>query len=473
MGLTTIILMFVMAFCNYQGTRKWAQALDELKQRGEPYTMAQLQKEYGQIEDNAAKYYLAAAELAGDEELSAEEKAAVAKIPLIGQGQQMPELGAPLPPEQLAASEKYLAGKTAIFPLLAQADEMPRCHYPVDFSEGISTRLPHLIKIRQVARILALKCAVELQKNQPAAAVKTIAQIFRLADSLSEEPILVSQLVRIAVTGTAVQSLERALSSGDLAPAELAVLASALDRRKIDPGDEARFCFVGERAFGIAVFMSLRGGTALNLHDLNGAEGTLGQSWVRWILRSSGWLDNQFCEYVAFMNGVIDCTKLPPFEGRAKLRAQARRLDERIKRGTLSQARLFLLGMLCPAVDRAYDGLLKQQQTLALARTALAIERFRQAEKRFPETLAELTPTYLAEIPRDYFRSAGNLQYVRKTGGEAAEGPDFSGYLIYSVGPDGEDNHGHVNSPKKCYQGKSGSDLVFRRIERAVAGETF
>ncbi len=466
MGLTTILLILAIALSNFQGSRKWVQGFEELKQRGEPYTLAQLQKQYGEIPGNAAKYYLAAAELAEDGQASPEVKAQLARLPLVGE-ERLPDPGRPLPPEQLAAVQTYLATKAEVFPLLAKAAEFDQCHYPVDFAQGMAMRLDHLTKLRQLARVLALKCAVEVQQGQSTQAVETVDQIFRLGESLEAEPVLISQLVRFAVNALGAQSLERVLSRGGLKPAELAALGQTLGRQKPDFAEQARRCFVGERAFGISVFIQV-----LNRGDRAGAQDL--PFLARWLpITYAGLVERQFPDYLRFMNRMIDALKLPPSEARTAIQAEHEQLQARFERGGLATADCFMLELICPDLSRAYNSFLKNYEILAAARVSLAVEKFRIDRKRFPETLAQLKPAYLAEIPRDYFRPAGELQYVRKTGGEAAEGPDFSGYLIYSVGPDGEDNHGGVNPSGNNFNGYADSDLVFRRFERATAGETF
>ena len=52
--------------------------------------------------------------------------------------------------------------------------------------------------------------------------------------------------------------------------------------------------------------------------------------------------------------------------------------------------------------------------------------------RKLPETLAELSPKYIAEVPKNPFSDA-DLLYK----------PEADGYLLYSVGPNGKDDGGH------------------------------
>jgi hypothetical protein len=71
-----------------------------------------------------------------------------------------------------------------------------------------------------------------------------------------------------------------------------------------------------------------------------------------------------------------------------------------------------------------------------LARTALAVERFRLAHGRLPESLGELVPEFLPVVPADPF-DGQPLRYRVLS----------KGYMVYSVGDDGHDDGGREHPP--------------------------
>ena len=83
-----------------------------------------------------------------------------------------------------------------------------------------------------------------------------------------------------------------------------------------------------------------------------------------------------------------------------------------------------------------------------LFRTHLALRQFWLAEQDYPETLDELTPRYLTELPLDPF-SGASLNYRRL--------PD--GYQLYSVGENRIDDGGTPAAPATAAQPASG-DLM-------------
>ena len=67
----------------------------------------------------------------------------------------------------------------------------------------------------------------------------------------------------------------------------------------------------------------------------------------------------------------------------------------------------------------------------SLAHLALSLAEFRNDHRTYPKALTELSPKYVAEVPRDPFSDA-NLIYK----------PVADGYSLYSVGPNGKDDGG-------------------------------
>jgi len=70
----------------------------------------------------------------------------------------------------------------------------------------------------------------------------------------------------------------------------------------------------------------------------------------------------------------------------------------------------------------------------ALLLTALALRLYHHEHKRYPQTLNELSPRYLKQIPVDPFGDGSPLRY--KINGDK--------YLLYSIGPDGKDDGGRA-----------------------------
>jgi hypothetical protein len=79
---------------------------------------------------------------------------------------------------------------------------------------------------------------------------------------------------------------------------------------------------------------------------------------------------------------------------------------------------------------------------------AVAAERYRRANGRWPEALAQLVPGYLARVPADPF-DGKPLRLRRRD----------DGVTVYSVGPDGKDDGGRIDRQRAD---PAGIDLGFR-----------
>jgi hypothetical protein len=90
--------------------------------------------------------------------------------------------------------------------------------------------------------------------------------------------------------------------------------------------------------------------------------------------------------------------------------------------------------ILCPVPSKL---VFKDTQDLTFDRlltTSLALRAYSLDHKgAYPQTLAELTPAYMSQVPVDLFGSANASLVYRKREGA---------YLLYSVGPDGHDDGG-------------------------------
>ncbi len=105
-----------------------------------------------------------------------------------------------------------------------------------------------------------------------------------------------------------------------------------------------------------------------------------------------------------------------------------------------------LVKLLLPALPKIYEANDRREQRLQNFRVACALAAYKADNGRYPDTLDVLQPKYLPTVPLDLF-SGEPLIYQ----------PDDNGYLLYSVGENGQDDNGMSfdDLPK-------GDDLVVR-----------
>lgn len=119
----------------------------------------------------------------------------------------------------------------------------------------LSTLLPNLQKMRDGAGLLALDAVVQAHNQRPAEALQSCRAILNLASGgVGDELLLISQLVRIAITNAAVDEAERTLAWNE-APAGLAELQARLAAER--DGPRLLYAYRGERAVLFRLFESL------------------------------------------------------------------------------------------------------------------------------------------------------------------------------------------------------------------------
>jgi len=374
--------------------------LAALRAAGYPTTFAEL-AEYTKLPEgaeNAAELYTRAfaAFVAPVDEVN---------VPLLGQAQ-WPDRGATLLEPMAKAVSECLASNQQCLLRLREAAALADCRYGWDFWPGIPEA--HVQTMRRCGQLLSLGAVHHMQRGDTDAATVCIKEGLRLSDSMRREPALIGYLIRIALINTALGGLERSLSLGAFTDSQLNEIDAALVRT----GGTLDFTMVlaTERCFMIETCRdpSLLGpaGQTAPVRLPPGMRGT----WMTDILD--------------LMEDHIAASRLPPRE-RLKRFRQA---DDRVQQLSVLHV---MIKMMAPGMSRVAEHDVRVRARLDLARTALALERYRLAAGRAPVQLPELVPQYLERVPLDPFDEQP-IRYRRTD----------PGYLLYSVDADGQDHGG-------------------------------
>src|ERR1043166_4042148 len=108
--------------------------------------------------------------------------------------------------------EEYLTDNDTALQLLHKAANMNRCRFPIDLTEGSSITLHHLNHLRLAARLLYLEALLREEEGNTEQAIRCVTDSLGIARSLADEPVIISQLVRVGVQGISIMSLERLLN---------------------------------------------------------------------------------------------------------------------------------------------------------------------------------------------------------------------------------------------------------------------
>jgi hypothetical protein len=300
-----------------------------------------------------------------------------------------------------------------LFAELRVASQQPYSRYPIDYhkEDPFSTLLPHLNAIRQTCRRLQLKACAELATGQSDGALEDVKLILRLVDSLKEEPILISHLVRFACLQTAIQPIWEGLAEHAWSDAQLQELQARLQSYNFVA--DLKCPFDGERAAGVVGidFVEKRG--AGELIDIFNPEHPISfdKDVVNLLGRivPSGWWSLEKVNYCRLFGlqlaGTYDGANKRVYQDRIESNAHEfeQGLAGRKPFSTIFGHHRLLSTLLLPALLKIPVKAAVVQATTDQALLACALERYRLANGQFPDTLAALVPQLISPLPHDVF----------------------------------------------------------------------
>ncbi len=343
------------------------------------------------------------------------------------------------PPVRLsAAQEKALRDEIKrAEPALKEARKLaglPDGRHPITYSvDVLSTLFTPIQDTRQVAALLANDVLLRAQDGNADGALASCRGILNAARSIGDEPNMIAQLVRIACRAVALTSLQRLLAQGEPSEESLRQFQELLEQE--EPVPLLTFALRGERA---SIDRFLEG---LQKGDVNPAvlanngevEGKLLGLTPAPIIKS------QRAAALRYLNRFFDVLALDWPEQQAGLKQLE--LEGR-------DAPLFVR-LLVPAVSKVAAAQQRSRAQLRCAIALVAVERYRRANGRWPEALPIVKEAgLLSRVPADPY-DGQPLRYRRLD----------DGVVIYSVGPDGQDDGGNLD-PKNPV--RPGSDLGYR-----------
>jgi len=426
-----IIIVAGFAFLRLSLKSKLRAKLDTISAAGYPVTWAELDGWYAIPEsaENGADYIIDA--FSHYHKLDAGEEFEL--TPVVGSAE-LPPRTEPLAEETKALVTQYLVDNQQALELLHKGAAIEHSRYPIDLSMGFAA-LPDFSNIRTAARLLKLEAALHAENAEPQSAARSITSTFGLARSLSKEPLLLSQLVRIACQGLAISALEHAINRTEFTDEQLVNLSRVLNNAE-DHSAMTR-AFAGERCVGVSIFKA----PASQVVPLVGGSSRPGMFSIA-LYKFAGLADTDAITYLDLMEDYIETTQLPPHQRQSAVDAINAKIDKIPKIHILLRA-------FMPALSRVTMIDIRAIAQLRTARVALAIERYRLATGSFPDALSDLAPTYLDGVPKDPFDDK-ELRYKKLE----------TGFVIYSIGEDGTDDGGK-EKPRKPLRPSGPVDVTF------------
>jgi hypothetical protein len=339
----------------------------------------------------------------------------------------------------------------ATIKLLYEAAARPDCRFEHDYARpSISMLVPEVNGSTLASRLLLLNARRELADGQIGQAAHDIAISFRVGRDLGTDPWLVCTLVSIGMDASSIHTMEDLLPYVTRADelAGLRIGDAASFRRLIRRGMQ------GEEALGLGTMADVATGT-LTPSDI------MGRGPDHGVFNSARMFFRVFLlsDDVSAYRELMESRERAAAQPYAQARDQIQAVEQNIGGHGI------LTNVLAPAMSKAYLNSALGEARHACAQVALAATRYRlDHADRYPAKLEDLVPTYMDEAPIDPFNSdikpirAMPKNYDMLTYGRTLRMvPQGGDLLIYSIGPDGQDNAG------AAYDTKSQSgDIAFR-----------
>jgi hypothetical protein len=233
---TVGVALIWLAMANAAADSKLEKKLAELREAGQPTSLADLARKPIPPETNAATYLRRAkSDVQAIEKMivTAGESPEVKKLQDAKASHEAIERSEPM----MRAYRQAVAAHANAFPLLEQAaacpDYDPQLDYSTDTETFFKNFLPVVQDQRSAIRALRYRALVQLAGGQREEALATCLIMLRLARHFDRNPALVGFLVAIAVRMVAVDTTNLVLQSGPLPQSAYAALEAELARHDV------------------------------------------------------------------------------------------------------------------------------------------------------------------------------------------------------------------------------------------------
>jgi hypothetical protein len=290
--------------------------------------------------------------------------------------------------------------------LVAAAAERTASDWEIDYEKGLETRLPNLLELIELSRLVAAQAALQLHDGDTPAAVASIEQGLMIGSTLRSEDMLLTQVVGISIEREMTDVMRAIVASGTVDDEGLGRLKAMV---ALIPGDRPfQEALKGETT---AMHMAVADISAGARSEVMDPEPLAVASALTWAIRPA--VRRAHSVYLEEMDHAI-----------------ARQTTPRWRREPADESEsLPWYSKVFAAAPKMEGMILRMDQASArkaLAFTALTLVEYRRKNGAYPATLAALVPGSLSEVPVDPFTGKPFAYAVQEEGftlrsaGEAA-----------------------------------------------------
>ncbi|HWC61761.1 MAG TPA: hypothetical protein VHC44_18880 [Verrucomicrobiae bacterium] len=377
---------------------------------------------------------------------------------------------------------------------LRQASERSKLDFELDYNQGAYLLLPHLSRMKQAAILLSSASLADLHRGDGASAATNLHTLLLIVNQDQDEPLLISQLVRIAMAQIAVNAQWELLQSTNVGDPQLAMLQR--DWTNIQFAQPLEKSLMMERVWGTRTIEQLRTSNSPSSIYSGwmsmggpGSGGTGSGDWLDMLKDMGQAMKHKTADALWRVSWSYD-DELKILQGDQVLVETMRQVHTNgyFKAALADRDRkLAALGIDRPGTNwlrnhldedletlgsgsvqplvRSIERVLNTEAAHTIATTAIALKRYQLRHGTLPGDLSALVPEFLPEVPRDPV-DGHPLRYQVLPNGN---------FLLYSIGSDNIDNGGDGNTQagSKSLQWLRGRDWVWPQPATAREVQNF
>ncbi|NNE91150.1 MAG: hypothetical protein HKN23_05845 [Verrucomicrobiales bacterium] len=300
------------------------------------------------------------------------------------------------------------------------------------FLDQISMQMPYIRPILGFQSLQSIRVCAALETGDTEQARSGIRTMLQTSKVSSSQPLLVGHLVRVAGHDLVLSTIWQGLNHHQFTEEDLAWLEGQLAGESDDILENLELALNLEMivmTIGACDFMKSPESRKVDLLGMAEVGDTGEKNNLAMRLVPDGiWDHNK-----AFGAELLFDTAIKPIRER---NLQASEVDvQAVIVERKRSPRSFMAAILFPATSRLAGRSFEIAATTDMARVAIAMERFKLANGKYPASLDALVPKFLPAVPKDIASPDGSPLKLT---------PEGDRYRIYSVGKNGTDEGGKV-----------------------------
>lgn len=356
---------------------------------------------------------------------------------------------------------------------LEELIDRPNLDFNVNYGMGFSAPLPNLAQTKGAAQKLYYAALCDLHRGDAESATRRLRALLAISQGLADERLVISQLVRIAITAIGSTGTWELLQSPGVTDAQLAQIQD--DWSRLEFSITAENALAMERGMGLMTADQMRESSAEFRKMASGfawppaATATPGNDWFdqaeqlakdtwdkgRLKAKETAWRFSwSYTDQLRTLKGLqamIEATRAARTNG--NYHASAQELESKMNElgfddlktsddslpgfgGDVDMRTMFSQGIIALSAFLRKVTIAEANRQLVV--TAIALQRYKLRHGNYPSDLTALAPEFLPALPRDPV-DGKPLRYKSNADGT---------FRLYSVGADGEDNDGNANPAK-------------------------